>query len=204
MSVSGKARDLITEGTKDDIATGTTPRKRQWEYADHWQLTKGREEVLREWRSNPIGTRPRQAQNLYQASIETVPEVLDVEVGSMEPERMVTDPPSPRTEPTGQENLPVQRLTSPTSSPHSTSASTAPTESTAETSASVHELPPVLAPTQPTTRPTHIRHRTASVTTGLPKATTKGGRTSGIPQSNAPAVERPPSIAATRPRRLRS
>ncbi|KAG8880241.1 kinesin motor protein cin8 [Tulasnella sp. 403] len=51
----GQIRDiagrLMVEGTKEDVPTGATPRKRQWEVVDEWEVTEGREEVLRKWRS---------------------------------------------------------------------------------------------------------------------------------------------------------
>jgi kinesin family member 11 len=41
---------LVETGTREDVPTGTTPRKRQWDFNDHWERTKPREAVLREWR----------------------------------------------------------------------------------------------------------------------------------------------------------
>jgi kinesin family protein 11 len=44
-------RSLLEKGTREDAPTGTTPRKRVWEYPDQWKLTKPRDEVVREWRN---------------------------------------------------------------------------------------------------------------------------------------------------------
>ena len=41
---------LQEQGTREDIPTGTTPRKRAWEYDDDWERTQDRDTVLREWR----------------------------------------------------------------------------------------------------------------------------------------------------------
>jgi kinesin family protein 11 len=51
MGILHAATEALTEqGTREDRPTGTTPRKRTWDYADNWSLTKSREEVLRAWR----------------------------------------------------------------------------------------------------------------------------------------------------------
>ncbi|KAL4067644.1 P-loop containing nucleoside triphosphate hydrolase protein [Scleroderma citrinum] len=34
------ARSLVDQGTREDVPTGMTPRKRVWEYVDKWELTK--------------------------------------------------------------------------------------------------------------------------------------------------------------------
>jgi kinesin family member 11 len=45
------ATEALTEqGTREDRPTGTTPRKRTWDYVDKWKLTESREDVLRVWR----------------------------------------------------------------------------------------------------------------------------------------------------------
>lgn len=44
------ANRLVREGTKDDLPTGATPRKRTYDVVEHWELTQPREEVLRIWR----------------------------------------------------------------------------------------------------------------------------------------------------------
>lgn len=43
---------LQAQGTREDIPTGTTPRKRAWEYDDDWERTQDRDTVLREWRQS--------------------------------------------------------------------------------------------------------------------------------------------------------
>jgi kinesin family member 11 len=195
----------MSEGTKEDIVTGTTPRKRQWEYMDQWQLTKDREDVLREWRAKPFQAIPLQAEYQFKASIETVPEVPEDKSGFMELDHMVTET---RPEETGQENIPVQRLDSPDSSPLSLSSLSCPTETTVDTANSIHAPtpPPVLlplAPTQTTSRPTSLRPRTTS-TSGLPKVAKSGKAVdsgSRNAQSSGP-VERT-SLLPARTRRIR-
>lgn len=41
---------LQMQGTREDQTTGSTPRKRVWEYADEWEVTKDREVLLDEWK----------------------------------------------------------------------------------------------------------------------------------------------------------
>ncbi|KAM6500504.1 kinesin 2 [Amanita muscaria] len=45
---------LTEEGTKDDVATGSTPRKRVWDFAEEWELTKKRDEILKASRIQTI------------------------------------------------------------------------------------------------------------------------------------------------------
>ncbi|KAF9264663.1 kinesin-domain-containing protein [Marasmius fiardii PR-910] len=48
---------LRKEATRQDVPTGSTPRKRNWEYINSWDLTKGRDVLLQEWRTpkSPVG-----------------------------------------------------------------------------------------------------------------------------------------------------
>ncbi|KAJ3845075.1 kinesin 2 [Lentinula raphanica] len=41
---------LSDQATKEDIPTGSTPRKRTWRYVDEWELTEDRSTLLRAWR----------------------------------------------------------------------------------------------------------------------------------------------------------
>ena len=45
-SVQDTAEALLDKGTREDVRTGDTPQKRQWKYVDHWELAKGREDLL--------------------------------------------------------------------------------------------------------------------------------------------------------------
>lgn len=44
------ARSLLDQGTREDVSTGMTPRKRVWEYVDKWELTKSRDALLQSCR----------------------------------------------------------------------------------------------------------------------------------------------------------
>ncbi|KIO18808.1 hypothetical protein M407DRAFT_31522 [Tulasnella calospora MUT 4182] len=48
--IRGTTAKLSVEGTRDDVPTGATPRKRTWDVVESWERTKGREDVLREWK----------------------------------------------------------------------------------------------------------------------------------------------------------
>ncbi|KDQ60800.1 hypothetical protein JAAARDRAFT_204605 [Jaapia argillacea MUCL 33604] len=50
VSAQQATRSLIEQGAREDAPTGTTPRKRVWNYVDQWEVTKNREEILKEWR----------------------------------------------------------------------------------------------------------------------------------------------------------
>ncbi|KAH7889682.1 P-loop containing nucleoside triphosphate hydrolase protein [Phlebopus sp. FC_14] len=49
-TVQENARSLLDRGTRDDIPTGMTPRKRVWEYIDQWELTKSRDTIIQSWK----------------------------------------------------------------------------------------------------------------------------------------------------------
>jgi len=50
-----KATDsLIDQGTREDLPTGNTPRKRIWQYTDDWELTKDRDTVIQLWKRKAV------------------------------------------------------------------------------------------------------------------------------------------------------
>lgn len=49
-SIQQSIKSLIEQGTREDTATGLTPKKRVWQYVDEWELTQSREVVLNAWR----------------------------------------------------------------------------------------------------------------------------------------------------------
>ncbi|KAF4615319.1 hypothetical protein D9613_003074 [Agrocybe pediades] len=49
-SIAQASSNILNKGIKDDMPTGSTPRKRKWQYEDEWSLTKSRNELLSDWR----------------------------------------------------------------------------------------------------------------------------------------------------------
>jgi len=45
-SIEVATNNLLSKGIKDDTPTGSTPRKRKWQYTEAWSLTKSRDELL--------------------------------------------------------------------------------------------------------------------------------------------------------------
>ena len=41
---------LVDQGSREDLPTGNTPRKRVWQYTDNWELTKDRDAVIQGWK----------------------------------------------------------------------------------------------------------------------------------------------------------
>jgi kinesin family member 11 len=41
---------LVDQGSREDLPTGSTPRKRVWQYTDNWELTKDRETIIEGWK----------------------------------------------------------------------------------------------------------------------------------------------------------
>lgn len=48
---------LIDQGTREDLPTGSTPRKRVWQYTDDWELTKDRDTVVQLWKRKTVQSR---------------------------------------------------------------------------------------------------------------------------------------------------
>lgn len=46
-SMQQASHSVVEQGAKQDLPTGSTPRKRVWEYVDEWELTQSRENLLR-------------------------------------------------------------------------------------------------------------------------------------------------------------
>lgn len=49
-SLRHATQSLVQDGMKEDMPTGSTPRKRTWDYEDQWELTKSRDLLLKDWR----------------------------------------------------------------------------------------------------------------------------------------------------------
>lgn len=49
-SIQQSTRSLIEQGTREDMSTCLTPKKRVWQYVDEWELTQTRDVVLKTWR----------------------------------------------------------------------------------------------------------------------------------------------------------
>lgn len=62
---------LQEQGTREDIPTGTTPRKRAWEYDDDWERTQDRDTVLRDWRQSQLHRSKRPRLRSRSASVES-------------------------------------------------------------------------------------------------------------------------------------
>lgn len=45
-----KTNSLVNQGSREDLPTGSTPRKRVWQYTDNWELTKERETIIEDWK----------------------------------------------------------------------------------------------------------------------------------------------------------
>ncbi|KAK0459751.1 kinesin 2 [Desarmillaria tabescens] len=55
-SLGCATRSLAEQGAKEDVPTGSTPRRKAWEYVDHWELTKSRDDLLEAWRQKVLSS----------------------------------------------------------------------------------------------------------------------------------------------------
>lgn len=105
VSLHQTARSLLDQGTREDVPTGMTPRKRVWEYADQWELTKSRDAILQSRRrGEPMrhASEPSLSQD-PQSPAESLSEGMEVELPpSSNPNEYIGElqtsvPPSPAT-----------------------------------------------------------------------------------------------------------
>ncbi|PSR74150.1 hypothetical protein PHLCEN_2v10106 [Hermanssonia centrifuga] len=47
---------LADHGAREDMPTGSTPRKRTWEFTDQWTLTQNREVLLKDWKKRTVSS----------------------------------------------------------------------------------------------------------------------------------------------------
>jgi kinesin family member 11 len=114
-SLQKTTNHLRDEGTVQDASTGSTPRKRQWMYTNNWELTKNREELLSDWRSNRVSfvggdTSPIEHGPLREGEDEEIVGVVEEEDTARTP----TPPPKPAstTYPMVPDDTPVQLTSS--------------------------------------------------------------------------------------------
>lgn len=54
-------RSIMEQGTREDVSTGKTPRKRTWNYVDEWELTESRDVIIKSWKApkgHQVGNEP--------------------------------------------------------------------------------------------------------------------------------------------------
>lgn len=77
---------LVEQGMREDLPTGSTPRKRTWEFADQWSLT-NRETVLNDFRRKSLPSSRSETFSDEQLSLpdggDTVSEAGDSEMGEV-------------------------------------------------------------------------------------------------------------------------
>ncbi|KAG8857200.1 kinesin motor protein cin8 [Tulasnella sp. 330] len=212
-SIRADAQGLLEEGTKEDESTGTTPtRKRRWDYVESWELTKRREDLVREWHRLESRRETEEQGPTQRRRVDREVE-LDADDDAMQDDEDHVDVESAQE----QENmLPDGAL--------STSASTTATAASAPSPPAGEDdiLPPIISaaapqpqrrPTQPTQssllQPVAKRVRTASgvaiPTIGMAAMNAKGGKGKAgdgvaAPGPMQPLAERSGNIIG-RPRR---
>ncbi|KAJ6496722.1 kinesin 2 [Mycena vitilis] len=80
-SATNATKSLAEHGTKADTSTGSTPRKRVWQYVDQWELTQSRADLLQKWRETGVssaGSETFLAEHRPLPEAETEDEDLDV------------------------------------------------------------------------------------------------------------------------------
>lgn len=104
-SLHQTTRSLLDQGTREDVPTGMTPRKRVWGYVDQWELTKSRDVILQSRRrEEPMRRTSEPPLSPYpQFPAESCSEQMEVETPSLSNPNEYSDelqipvPPSPLT-----------------------------------------------------------------------------------------------------------
>lgn len=119
---------IVEDGAKEDRPTGTTPRKRSWNYVDEWELTGSREALLKERRRRGISNACGET---FLAEHLPLPEEEAPEDGVHEG-MLVDEEPEAMDEPEDSENVPPSEDPPPSfkSSSSSTSSSSTATSTT--------------------------------------------------------------------------
>ncbi|KAK0228559.1 kinesin 2 [Armillaria fumosa] len=95
-SLGGATRSLAEQGAKEDVPAGSTPRKKAWDYVDHWELTKSRDALLEAWRQNgasSVGSETSLAEHLplsEEDAIMAVDEILSSPLSPVAPASLVS------------------------------------------------------------------------------------------------------------------
>lgn len=92
MSIRKHAQILQEQGAREDEPSGSTPRKRTWQFVDRWDTTKSREILLQDNRRkpNPIqDSPPSDVPNPVQA--EMVEGSLPIQATPVAPARILTE-----------------------------------------------------------------------------------------------------------------
>ncbi|KAF9532996.1 P-loop containing nucleoside triphosphate hydrolase protein [Crepidotus variabilis] len=100
-SIEQAANNLLSKGLKEDIPTGSTPKKRKWQYRDEWELTKSREELIDGLRHERRPEREQEEEDV---------QMYDNEEKPKEAMEMENDPPiveTPPVQPLKKESLKV-------------------------------------------------------------------------------------------------
>lgn len=71
---------LADHGAREDMPTGTTPRKRTWTFTDEWTLTQSREVLLQDWkRRRSTSAQPEELPSRHSTPVHEEPVHEEVE-----------------------------------------------------------------------------------------------------------------------------
>ncbi|OCH94988.1 kinesin-domain-containing protein [Obba rivulosa] len=179
-------QSLVEEGTKEDAPTGSTPRKRAWNYQDEWELTKPRDILLRDYRQSrlsPVRDEPVTVDHLREDSDAEEP-LMPVDDSEPDTEDLESSPSIQRSPP-----ISIPSLTSSTSSTSTSGPVLAPA------------VVPVAAPAPAPAPARALAHLPASLPAPPPitalKKTLHGTSKSGLPTMGT-LTERSTNILAGR------
>ena len=75
---------LVEQGSREDLPTGSTPRKRIWQYTDSWELTKDRDAIVQDWKRRAVQSQENDSDSDSE-SPSTRPDPQDIDVPQLPP-----------------------------------------------------------------------------------------------------------------------
>ena len=65
---------LVEQGGREDLPTGSTPRKRVWQYTDSWELTKDRDTVIQDWKRRGVQSQEDESDSESSSALRDIPQ----------------------------------------------------------------------------------------------------------------------------------
>ena len=101
---------LVDKGSREDLPTGTTPRKRVWQYTDNWELTKEREIIIQDWKRRGVQSQDSGSDSESSSSRRRIPRERSPASLKQHPLPSVATQPEDISEPELQDPLPPPYL----------------------------------------------------------------------------------------------
>jgi kinesin family protein 11 len=90
---------LVERGGREDLPTGSTPRKRVWQYTDSWELTQDRDAIIQGWKRKTVQSQEDESDSEPSPALRDIPRLPPPESLKQVPLPSVTVQPKDISEP---------------------------------------------------------------------------------------------------------